>query len=357
MSSFVFDPRSIEDAYKLTMLIKTGIHEDATLIEQLMPLRGTKSRQIKIKTRDYDPAALGQFKALNANTPTRSGGGKITTDYLELVDLEEKEVLRASDLIALKSLDEEVALAAARDVVQVGIELAQRNRQLSRWMRWQALKDALTITYQDGVAITVDYDQDNTDSGMSATHQPDVHSSAPWNNAASDIIGTVQGWIDTLGEDAEVDGQVLIVNKNTWRYMQKNTAIKGFLLDHYGPLGIPSLKAVASMIWDVDPNTPGGGQILVENGYYRDANDARQRFLPDGYALLTTPWEVDGEPIAVLWDGPVVRVQGESLVVENNPGALAETYINKESKQFNIRVATSRMPWIRRECVMYARVY
>lgn len=357
MSEFVFEPRSIEDSHTLTMLIRKGVHEDTTLAEKIMPLRSTSKRRIKIKTREFDPSALGQFKATNANTPIRTGGGTVETTYQELVDLEEKEVLSQQDILDLASIDDRVQLEAARNVAEVVMELRQRNRQLTNWMRWKALQDELTITYHDGTAIAIDFDLNNTDARMKTNHVKDVHSSAPWNNAASDIIGTMQTWLDELSNDAGVNGASLIVNQATWRHMQKNTVIKGFLSESYGALKIPSLKAVASMFWDIDPDNPENGQILVEDKFYRDAADARQYFVPDGYALLTTPWVVDNEPIAVMFDGPVVKVQGNDLVVSNNPGAEAEMYIDAEAKRKNIRVATARMPWMRRECFIWARVY
>jgi len=47
-----------------------------------------------------------------------------------------------------------------------------------------------------------------------------------------------------------------------------------------------------------------------------------------------------------MLDGPVARVQGEKIVVSNNPGMRAEMYISKEQVAENVRVQTARLPVI-----------
>ncbi len=353
MSEFVFEPRSIEDTHVLTTVIRKAVHEDTTIAEKIMPLTSVNSRRVKVKTVEFNPASLGQFKAINSNTPIRTGGGKVTTEYGELVDLEEKEVLSAEDMLDLYSLDQRVALGAARTIVEVTRELQQRNRQLSNWMRWKAMQDALVITYPDGSAISVDYDMNNTDAKMKYNHIKDVSGSAPWNNVGSDIITTVQGWIDEIKKDAGAKGSILIFNTNTWRKVQLNTALLAKISSSFNRIITPSMVDTATIFWD----EPNSGQIMLEDAYYEDTAGAQYDFVPDGYALLTSPWTVDGEQIGKLWDGPVVRVNGTDLTISNNPGAEAEIYVNAEQKSKNVRVGTARMPWLRRQCFIWARVY
>lgn len=358
MGATVYDPRSIEEAYVLTGIIRKGAaQETATLAEQLAPLDPVFTRKVKVKLRDTDPAGLGQFKAINAATPIRTGGGEIETHYIELVDLEEKEVISAADLRDLYSADKQNQQWAVRGIVDMTKELARRNRNLTNWMRWQMFKDALTITYADGGAITLDFDMDNTDGRLYATHLPDVSGSAPWSTAGSDVIGTVRGWTDTIGRDCGIDANTLVMNKTTWRYLQQNSALAAYLSESYGPVKWLSSRTVAQIVWDLDPDNKEDGRIVIENGYYENEAGTRYYWLPDGYVLLTSPAVVDGSPIAKVFDGPVVTVSGNDLVVGNNPGLVADMYTNAEQKTKNVRVATSRMPWMRRECFMFCKVY
>lgn len=341
--------KDIRDRHILTKLITKQLHEDSSIGAKIAPLEQTNSRHVKVAIRTWTPAGLGQFKAINANTPIRRGGGDVEQQYTQLVDLEEMEVLDADDLINLASPDDRVAKAAARDVVEIGKELAIRNRNLTRWMRWQAFKDELSITFNDGTATAIDYDLDNSDGGMSESHI--VSASTDWDTAGSaSPITDVRNWEDILSTDAEVDGAFLHVNKKTFRTMQQIDEIEGYLLDHYGPLKIPNAAAMKE-IFDLT------GGIIVENGYYVDTSGTRHYYIPEGYALMTTPYTVDGESIAQVYDGPAVMVRGDDLVVANNPGLQVEVFVDKKSKNQFIRLSTARMVWLRRECFLYCHLY
>ncbi len=354
MAQFTVDPRSIEDAHVLTRLITKELHEDTEIGEKIAPLRTVTSRKIQVKTRQFNPAGIGQFKSINGNTPIRAGGGRVTSEYMELVDLEEKEVLRADDILALASIDDRVAADAARNVVEIGRELAIRNRNLTRWMRWKAFQDALTFTFHDGTSVAVQYQLGNEDSGMTYAHVQELLTTAKWNApTTADPLGNVQDWSDYIATDLGVDGAWLIMNRKTFRILQKVDQIEAYLMEHYGPLKIPNAEAMAEIF---DLKSAGGG-ILVENGYWEDTDGTKNRYIPDGYVLMTAPWVVDSAPIAEVYDGPVVMVQGNDLVAAPNPGLQAEMYIEAESKTKSIRLATARMVWLRREAFIWAKVY
>lgn len=361
MANYVFDPTSLEENHVLTSFIKRQLPVSNSLAMQIAPLHATIDRKVKVNVQEVSPASKGQFKSITSNTPITSGGATLSTHYMELVDLSEKEVLGVDDLIKLYSADRRAALHSAYGILDVGKRLANRNQTLTEWMAWEAFKDELVVSYpEDDTELSVDFDLDNTDALMSASHKPDISSSDPWDVASADIIGQVRTWIDLLGTDSGMDGKILMMNKTTWRYVQANTALKAFLTEANFPIKWVSTGVGAALFWDLDLNTPaasGTGRIIIDDSFWQDTDKSRTRFIPDGYILMTTEWQVNGGPIAMMFDGPVVQVQGNDLVVANNPGLSADIYINAEQMAKNIRVSTARLPWIQREHFLYAQVY
>ncbi len=228
------------------------------------------------------------------------------------------------------------------------MELRRRNANLTEFMRWKAFADELLITYQDGTTISIDYDLNNTDGAMGATHKPNV--ATAWSDAAADIIGDIQGWSDQIEDDIGIPGVILWVNRATFRDMQKNTAIKNEISTWGRRTTLVTAEDIIELL-DID-------ELVVFNGFYRDAAKVKNLFIPDDRAMLTSPLMVDGAPIAEVYDGPVVTVapDGRTLRVGNNPGAASEMYDSLESKTRNIRVSTARMPWLRREAFIWADV-
>lgn len=343
--------RDIQQRHILTELIKASLHEDDSVGAKIAPLQSINTRKFKVAVRKYTEANYGQFKATNANTPIFKGGGTVEEILETLVDLEEMEVIDADELIRLESPDDAVAVAAMRNITEISKELAIRNRNLTRYMRWQAFQDGLTITFSDGGAYDVDYDLDNSDDGMSATHV--VTASVDWDTpATADPLTDVRTWVDLIGTDLGYDGRWLHMNKNTWRTMQQIDQLEGYLLDHYGPLKIPN-KAAVKEILDLD------GGIIVENGYYKDTSGDRHYYIPEGYCMLTSDYRVDSAPIAGVYDGPVVLydpASGQNRV-QNNPGLQVEIFADPMSKATYVRLGTARMVWMRREAFVWAKVY
>jgi len=352
MANYQLDPRSIEDAYVLTRVIENAVHEDTSIAERICPLTPVNTRQVQVAVREFTPVGLAAFKAQNASTPTRIGGVAVQRIFLDLPDIEEQEPISTQDILHLASADDRVALAAARNIVKIAEELRQRNRQRSIWMRWMAFRDQLSIAYETGDTLTIDFDLDNTDGGMDRSHVITLSGSDVWTNDTSDPIGQVQTWVDYIADDLGVDGAWLHMNRKTWRTLKEHAALKAFLTESSGDLKLLTTDRVR-ILFDLE------GGIVVENGYYEDTDGSKVRFIPDGYVLVTAPYVVYGAPIAEMWDGPVVMYDPASndLVVANNPGAREEIYVNPASKTKCVRVNTARMAYIRREAFIWAQVF
>lgn len=347
-------PSDIKRSHVLTRLIEKKVEEPAIYDVPFAPIFATMQRKVKITTREFDPAGLAQFHADNANTPIVKGGGTIEDRYLELAAISEKHVLSASDLIALESPDLSVAEGAARDIVKLGAQLRQRNIQRTKWMAWMAARDALTITYPDGGAITVDYDLDGDgdNADFSGSHLPTA--AAGWNLAATDILEDVYTWTKLIEDDLGVDSGecTMHLNKATWRYLKKNTGIKAELSADNPRIITPKMPEIVEILEIA--------QIKIVNDFYKLEADSttKYRYVPDGYVLFTAPYVVNGVPIMEMYDGPVVQVKGDDLVVARNPGAQVDIYISKEQKAKNIRVSTARFPVMNYPAAfVYANVY
>jgi hypothetical protein len=348
-------PTDIKRAHVLTRLIEKKVEEETAYDVPFAPLYPTMQRKIKLMIREFDPAGLAYFHADNANTPVVKGGGDIEERYMELVEISEKHVLKPTDLIALASPDMSIAEGAARDIVKLGAQLRQRNIQRSKWMAWMAARDELTITYPDGGSIAIDFDLDGDgmNSDFTGSHLPTA--SVEWNvTASADIITDLYTWTKLIEDDLGVESGECIChcNKATWRYMKKNDGVKAELSTQNPRIITPRMAEVVEILEIAE--------IKVVNDFYKleDSHITKYRYIPDGYVLITSPYVVKGIPIMEMYDGPVVRVVGNDLVVERNPGALADIYISPEMRAKNIRVSSARMPVMNYPAAfVYAKVY
>jgi hypothetical protein len=337
---YYLSPVDIKDSHILTKAVERTVNEPTLYRVPFAPLTPTSARKIKLRVKHIDGAGLASFKADNADTPIVSGSGGLVELFMELFLISEKEVLKESDLIALQSPDELFARAAAMDVLDKGVRLRKRNINRTKWMAWSAAKDELTVTFPDGTTIAVDYDLDMTDQNdwFSTSHLPTT--SIAWSvTATADIIEDVYTWSKIIADDLGVDQSEVIMYCRTavWRYMQKNTGVKGELSTTDPRVITPKMSEVVEIL--------GIREIRIENDFYvTEGTQTKSYYLDEGHILLTGPDTVNGDPIMEVKDGPVVRVANGQLVVGNNPGALAEVYINAEAKTENVRVSTARLP-------------
>lgn len=354
MADEYLHPSDVKRTHVLTRLIEKKVEEPAIYNVGFAPLFPTMQRKVKVMTREFDPAGLAYFHADNASTPVVKGGGAIEERYMELVEISEKHVLSASDLIALESPDVAVAEGAARDIVKLGAQLRQRNIQRTKWMAYMGARDTLVITYPDGGSITIDFDLDKTDQNadFSGSHLPTA--AADWNLAATDIIEDVYTWTKLIEDDLGADSGdcIMHINRATWRYMKKNTGIKAELSSQNPRIITPQMPEIVDILEIAE--------IKIVNDFYKleASSTTKYKYIPDGFVLFTSPYVINGVPIMEMYDGPVVMVSGQELVVARNPGAQAEIYANQEQKAKNIRVSTARMPVMNYPAAfVYAQVY
>ena len=340
-------PSDIRKSHVLTRVLERKVPETDIYDVAFMPIKPYQGRRVKVRVRIGRGAGLAAFKADNASTPVVELEGDIQEIYMELVTIAEKSVINATDMIHLKSVDEEVAREAAKNIVDLGANLRLRNVNRTRWMAWQAAAGSLPVTFPNGTTITIDWDFGGAgmNSFFTGSHLPVA--AVDWDTLAdgvytTDVITDVYTWTKLIGDDLGCDPSdcTLHINGETWRYLRRN---KHLLLESNPVMSQPrsaplSLTEVASIL-DVKA-------VKVLNPFYleEDATMSKTKLLPDYKVLITGPYSWLGTPIAEMYDGLVARVEGESIVVDRNPGAKAELYISKEQVAENIRVQTARMP-------------
>jgi len=332
----------IKDAHVLSRIIERRAKESELWDIEFAPIVPSSDRKVLLVVQHVDGSGLAAFKADDASTPVVARGGDLTEQYFELPLIAEKHPLTSSDLIDLESVDERIAHRAANSIVSLGRQLRIRNMNRTKWMVWQAVQDALTITYPDGGAISVSYDLAGATTRhayFSGSHLPTA--ATLWSDTANaDIIENIYTWTKLIADDAGVEQTECIVHMNstTWRYCKKNTGLRAELSSTQPRVITPRVEEVVEIL-EV-------AQIKVYNGYYTDTDDTKYKYLPDGKVLITGPYIINGDPIVEVKDGPVARVVGQDIVVAANPGALSEIYINPEQISKNIRVQTARLPII-----------
>jgi hypothetical protein len=330
------NPVDVKDSHVLTKVVERKVDEGSLYDIPFAPLSPTSSRKIRLRVRHTDGAGLAMFKADNADTPIVKASGAATEILMELALISEKDVL----MVALASPDPMVANEAAEDAIKKAIRLRKRNINRTKWMAWKAVQDELVIEYPDGTQLAIDYDLDGDDynSWFSGSHLPTT--SVAWSTVASaDVIEDTYTWSKLIADDLGVDQSEVTMwcRTSVWRYIQKNAGIKAQLSPSSPRIITPTMEEVIEIL--------GIRGIRIYNGfYYQELSETRSYYLDTGHVLFTAPERVMGDALMEMKDGPVARVVGEDIVVEPNPGAVAEVYINKEQVAKNIRVSTSRLP-------------
>lgn len=360
-------PTDVRLSHVLTRVLDIKKPETDVYDVPFMPMRQFRGRKVKLMVRTAYGAGLAAFKADNANTPVVSASGDLQEQYIELVTIAEKETLNASDLIALESIDPNVADRAARTVVEKAQALKQRNINRTRWLAWQAVKDSLSIAY-GGVTVSIDWDLDGdgmNSSRISSSHLPTYtdfgtgSEAYAWNhqddneNYDANVIEGAYYCAKLIADDLGIAEEevAMHVNSTTYRIIRQNAKVAAELSSYSPRVITPTRPEIAEVL--------GLADVIIRNDHYWDTSNTKQKFLPDGYALFTpASYEYQGTPIAEMYDGLVARVVNGQIRVEPNPGLVAEMYINQEQVSENVRVQSARMPIVNYpEGIVYAQVY
>jgi hypothetical protein len=341
----IFRPELLSGVVELRLTEQGGEYS----LGDLMPIKSTNRLRVQMNIRQGTRTRLGQFRAANAPTPISVGRFQAARMSIELVMLSEKEIIDEYTLLLLNSVDPGMATEAVTEILDQATRLRGQNNTLKTWMGWRAFLDTLTVTYPNGSSIDIDFDLDNTDGKMSASHKPTA--SVLWSNPASDIIGDVRAWCLILTNDSGVPASriTLTISTPVWLNIQLNTALMAKVGTAADPKSPDDPAQVARIL--------GLRAIKLYDETYEDAAGVVQRFLPISKGLFTID-KAGGQPVAWMLDGPVAQynASNQRVKVGNNPGAVTEIWGDADPPSENVRVTTSNMPVIIREGVVMATV-
>lgn len=345
------------DQQAITQVIRRNIEDEANandggenrarIGETIMPLVPVQSRVARIAVADVLPYGLGQFKAPDATPPLFKAKPTLRERVMELVLLEEMERFTGEEWIRLNSADPLIARGAMLSLVDRLRVMVNRNEQLTEWMRWQALKGTLTVTYPDGGTITVDY-------GLPSGHLPTA--TVAWTDLVNaDPLADLFAWSAVGAADAGRYYTTVYLNTVTWRLLVYNEKIRSYLSALGRSIMLPTTNDMQQLMRE------GTGNFVINDSGYLPEGQYPSRlltkFIPDNRVLLTTGNTLNGAPIADVADGQVL-VGGDTGSAPNiQQGFQTEIIANPFSKNVFRRAASARIPRIYfPEAILYATV-
>lgn len=320
-----------------------GAAEDTQplLGEQIAPLKTHPARNAKLKVAEIQPFGKGQFRAPDASPLLFRPNVQFSEQLISLALLDEVELIPEEDWLALNSPDENIRRSVGVSLVDKGRILKLRNQRLTEWMRWQAFQGELTIPYDRGAStLYINY-------GLKATHKPVA--SVLWSSTSTaDPVTDVQAWSEVIAGDTGFYGTKLHMNLKTYNYLVNNTKIRD-QINFYSNGANSILRPRRQDILELFQSVYTGFEIVLYDNGYRDEGQTAfgvgtlTKYLPDGYVLMTTDYNLDGTPIADTLDGQVQvpTAFNESVIRQ---GEQAWTLMHQMSGSHFLRYASARIP-------------
>jgi hypothetical protein len=347
-------PFNVWDQAVLTELvnrdIQIGWEEQPSLARQIAPLFTVQDRNIRLDTIELHSFGKGQFKAPDGTPALYTPKMRVTEEGVELALLEEMTVIKESLWHRLNSNDLHVRRAAGVDMLTRAKVLQLRNERLTDAMLWQAFQGQVTIAYPDtGDTVVLNYPIPGANKPTAGVAWTDLVNSDP--------ISDLRAWQLLSGNAVGFYGVNIHMNSNTWSKLQFNQKVRAYLGQYNRDILLPEQSDIQRLLW-------ANSSFIIYDGGYRDENQGIARgfsnitkYLPDGKILMTTPYSIDGDPIADCADGLVAISSGynELSLVQ---GTQSEVIVDHKSKAHFWRQASARIPRIRRPgAFVYATAY
>jgi len=344
------------DQQAVTAVVRRNIEDEATANDggedrtfigaSIAPLTPVQSRTARVAVADVLPYGMGQFKAPDATPALMKPRPTLKEKIYELVLLEEMERFTGEEWIKLNSNDPLIARGALLDLVSRLRIMLHRNDLLTEWMRWQAFKGTLAVTYPDGGTLTIDY-------GIPLTHKPSA-TTAWTNHTTSDPIGDLFAWSAIGAQDAGRYYNTVYLNSVTWRHLVYNENVRGYLSALGRSIMLPTSSDLQALMRE------GTANFVINDSGYLDENATNHtltKFLPDNRILLTPGNTLFGNRIADVADGQVLTGGDTGSAPAINQGYQTEIIANPFSKNVFRRAASARIPRIYfPEAFLYASV-
>lgn len=329
----------IWDQAVLTALINdevdTNLEREAFRGEQIAPLRDIQSRAVRVEVGKTYSFGIGQFKAPDAVPPLiEMPVGEREERMIELALLEEMHRITGEQWMRLNANDDNIRAAEGLDVVERGRILQTRNERLTEWMRWQAFRGSLTITYPTGSTLVIDY-------GFPSGHLPTA--GTLWTDTVlSDPVADLEAWQTKIADDSGHVGTEVHLTSNTAKLILRNQKLKTYYNVPTGQPFKPTLQDVANLLAE-------GTNFIIYDAGFRPMQSAapttdasHTRYLPDRNVLVTTPYTVEGERIADTANGQV-EVSASYNTTNILQGPQSEVILDHMTKNRYLRQASARI--------------
>jgi hypothetical protein len=348
----IFD---IYDQAVLTELVNqpvdTALESAPFLGEVIAPSVDQESRMARMDIGRQYSFGIGQFKAPNAMPAlVEMPVTERREALIELAQLEEMHRINSEQWLRLNSTDEFIRNAEGLDVISRGQVLRRRLERLTEWMRWQAfVNGSLLITYpRTNSQIFIDY-------GFLPGHMPVV--GTLWSDTVdSDPIADLEAWQLQMANDSGFLGLRIHMTSRTAKLILNNQKLKTYFNI---PIGTPfrsTLEQVAQLLAE-------GTEFVIHDAGFRPmasgadrAEAAHTRYLPNYKVLITTDYEIEGEPIADTLNGQIeVGIDYNETEIQQGPGS--EVLLDHMTKNRYLREAAARIVRIiHPECFISATV-
>jgi hypothetical protein len=337
-------PFNVWDQAVLTELVNRDIQvaweQQPSLARMIAPMFSVQDRVIRLDTVEVHSFGKGQFKAPDGTPGLYTPTLRVNEEGIELALLEEMTVVQESLWHRLNSNDLHVRRAAGVDMLTRAKILQLRNERLTDWMFWQAVQGSITLTYPDTAdTVVVSYPIPSANKPTAPLSWADLENSNP--------ISDLRAWQLLTGESVGYYGTQIHMNSNTWALIQFNQNVRAYLGQYNRDILLPEMADVQRLLW---ANT----SFYIYDGGYREVTahtsrgfSAVTKYIPDGVVFITTPYSIDGDPIADIADGLVALSTGYNEL-SLAQGTQSEVIVDHRSKAHYWRQASARMPRIRR---------
>lgn len=308
----------------------------------IAPLTTLAGRSAKIRVSELRPFGTAQFRSPNATPALYKPAVSWREEVLDLVLIDEMERINEEDWMKLNSNDEIIARSAGASLVDRGRILQLRNTRATEKLRWAAFQGGLTVTYPTGDAVVIDY-------GLPAGHN--VVAATLWSDTTNaNPVNDIQNWSQQIAADSGFYGNRVHMNSKTYNYLIQSTKIQS-QINIYAPSANTILRPRREDLLNLFTSFATDVQIVIYDNGYRDVGatgigvGSITKYLPDGYVLMTTDYNLDGVNIADTLDGQVTVSTGYNTVAVQQ-GEQAEVMLDHISKNHLLRYASARIPRI-----------
>lgn len=174
------------------------------------------------------------------------------------MDLSEKE--RQELMILLDGNNDEAVKNLLRQIYDDQMALISGAKMTMEFLRSRVLMDGKINIASKGGVVSVDYK-------VPADNKYTLNLANTWDTPEADIVGQIQGWLDTVEDKTGVRPDAMVLNRKTFRYLRANKQIKSMILPA-GALGQPisnSMVITDAKIIEVLKALTGLNEIMVYN--------------------------------------------------------------------------------------------